>query len=331
MDLPAFVPFLINAASIFAPQVKHFCRVFRVVFMRIGLDLGGTKIEAAALDDAGQLRARRRVPTPKDYDELLAAIAGLVAAVEADVGGGRSVGLCTPGARSPKTGLWKNAHHTALQGRRVDVDLARLLGREVRLANDAHCFALSEAADGAATGAPVVFGAILGTGVGGGLCVDGKLIEGANAIGGEWGHNPLPWPTGEAEQRALCGCGRQGCIEAYLSGGALSRDHRDVTGEELASEKIAERAAAGEPKASATLERYCERLARALATVINLIDPHVIVLGGGVSAVGTLYERVPQLWGKWVLSDSVDTRLVKNQHGDSSGVRGAAWLWPKQE
>jgi fructokinase len=297
--------------------------------MRIGLDLGGTKIEAAALDDAGKLHARRRVPTPKDYDELLATIADLVAAVEKDVGGGRSLGLCTPGARSPATGLWKNAHHTALQGRAVDVDLARLLGREVRLANDAHCFALSEAADGAATSAPVVFGAILGTGVGGGLVVDGKLIEGANAIGGEWGHNPLPWPQGEPEQRATCGCGRQGCIEAYLSGGALSRDHREVTGEDLPSERIAERAAAGDAKSSATLERYCQRLARALASVMNLIDPDVIVLGGGVSSIPYLYERVPQLWAEWVFSDVVTTKLVRNLHGDSSGVRGAAWLWPR--
>jgi fructokinase len=309
--------------------VKHFCGVFRVENMRIGLDLGGTKIEAAALDEAGELRARRRVPTPKDYDELLAAIASLVAAVEADVGGGRSIGLCTPGARSPATGLWKNAHHTALQGRAVDLDLARLLGREVRLANDAHCFALSEAADGSASGAKVVFGAILGTGVGGGLVVNGALVEGRNAVGGEWGHNPLPWPNGAAEQRAVCGCGREGCIEAYLSGGALSRDHREVTGLDLPSEKIAELAASGEPRAKATLDRYCERLARALAMVINLIDPDVIVLGGGVSGVARLYEAVPELWGKWVLSDVVETRLVKNQHGDSSGVRGAAWLWPK--
>jgi fructokinase len=316
-------------AFIFAPLVKHFCGVFRVVSMRIGLDLGGTKIEAAALDAAGELRARRRVPTPKDYDELLAAIAGLVAAVEADVGGGRSVGLCTPGARSPATGLWKNAHHTALQGRAADVDLVRLLGREVRLANDAHCFALSEAADGAATGAPVVFGAILGTGVGGGLVVDGKLVEGRNAIGGEWGHNPLPWPASAAEQSVRCGCGRDGCIEAYLSGGSLARDHREVTGQELPSEKIAERAAAGDEAARATLDRYCERLARALATVINLIDPDVIVLGGGVSGIPYLYEAVPKLWGKWVLSDVVETKLVKNRHGDSSGVRGAAWLWPR--
>jgi fructokinase len=297
--------------------------------MRIGLDLGGTKIEAAALDDAGKLVARRRVPTPKDYDELLAAIAKLVGDVESDVGGGRTVGLCTPGARSPATGLWKNAHHTALQGRPVDVDLARLLGREVRLANDAHCFALSEAADGAATSAGVVFGAILGTGVGGGLVVDGKLVEGRNAIGGEWGHNPLPWPASPLEQQAVCGCGRKSCIEAYLSGGALARDHREVTGEELSSEKIAERAAAGDANARASLDRYCERLARALATVINLIDPDVIVLGGGVSSVAYLYEAVPKRWGDWVLSDVVETKLVKNLHGDSSGVRGAAWLWPK--
>jgi predicted NBD/HSP70 family sugar kinase len=297
--------------------------------MRIGLDLGGTKIEAAALDEAGELRARRRVPTPKDYDELLAAIASLVAAVEADVGGGRSIGLCTPGARSPATGLWKNAHHTALQGKPVDADLARLLGREVRLANDAHCFALSEAADGSARDGKVVFGAILGTGVGGGLVVNGALVEGRNAVGGEWGHNPLPWPVGAAEQRAVCGCGREGCIEAYLSGGALARDHREVTGLDLPSEKIADLAASGEPRAKATMDRYCERLARALATVINLIDPDVIVLGGGVSGVARLYDTVPELWGKWVLSDVVETKLVKNQHGDSSGIRGAAWLWPK--
>ena len=301
--------------------------------MRIGIDLGGTKIEAAALDSRGQLLARRRVPTPKDYAELLTALAGAVAAVEAEVGKVDSVGVGTPGARSPANGLWKNAHHTALQGRPVDIDLAKVLGRPVRLANDAHCFALSEAVDGAAAGTPgeVVFGAILGTGVGGGLVVDGKLIGGQNAIGGEWGHNALPWPS-ESEWKgggALCGCGRRGCIEAYLSGGAMARDHLEVTGEELASAAIAARAAEGEPKAAATLGRYVDRLARALASVINLIDPDVIVLGGGVSGVEALYTAVPARWGEWVLSDVVTTRLVKNRHGDSSGVRGAAWLWPR--
>ncbi len=301
--------------------------------MRIGIDLGGTKIEAAALDERGELVARRRVPTPGGYSETLAAIATLVAAVEAELGGGaRPVGVCTPGSRSPATGLWKNAHQTALQGHRFDVDLERALERPLRFANDAHCFALSEAVDGAGQGAQVVFGAILGTGVGGGLVVNGGLVVGKNAISGEWGHNPLPWASEHDAPAPACNCGKRGCIEAYLAGPSLARDHRETTGEtDVPAERIAARAAEGDLEAAATLQRYVDRLARALASVINLIDPDVIVLGGGVSHVAVLYDAVPARWGRWVLSDEVATRLAPNRHGDSSGVRGAAWLWKQGE
>ena len=302
--------------------------------MRIGVDLGGTKIEAAALAADGRFLARRRCATPhQDYAATVTAVAGLVAAVASDAGGDGPVGVATPGAVSPATGRIKNANSTWLNGKPFDSDLAAALGRPVRLANDADCFALSEAKDGAAAGAAVVFGVILGTGVGGGIVIDGKPLAGANAIAGEWGHNPLPWPDPAAGELPgpPCWCGRSGCIEIFLSGPGLAADHRRISGITLAPEDITTAAAAGEACAAASLERYQQRLARALAHVVNIVDPQVVVLGGGLSAMASLYDTVPRLWSRWVFSDRVDTRLVANRHGDSGGVRGAAWLWPDPE
>jgi fructokinase len=296
---------------------------------RIGIDLGGTKIEVIAIDRDGAIRHRRRVATPAgEYDRTLAGIADLVDEAERELGSEASVGIATPGAISTATGLMKNANSTVLNGRPLKRDLEARLGREVRIENDANCFALSEAVDGAARGAPVVFGVILGTGVGGGLVVDGRVVTGANAIAGEWGHNPLPRAGPEDDPQPPCYCGRRGCVETYLSGPGMAADHARVTGEVLAAEAIAARAAAGDPAACATLERYEQRLARALAVVINVLDPHAIVLGGGLSKVDSLYTRVPALWDGCVFSDEVRTRLLKPVHGDASGVRGAAWLWP---
>jgi fructokinase len=298
--------------------------------MRIGVDLGGTKIEAIAIDPGGRELARRRVPSPAhDYAAIVAAIADLVADLESALGATATVGVGIPGVTSPATGLVKNANTTVLIGRPFDRDLAARLGREVRLANDANCFVMSEAADGAAAGARVVFGVILGTGVGGGLVIEGRIIGGANAIAGEWGHNPLPWPTDAERPGARCYCGQHGCIETFLSGPGLARDYAAATGSDgLAAPEIVAAAAAGEPTANAALERYEDRLARALATVINIVDPDVIVLGGGLSNLGRLYDAVPRRWAAYVFSDAVNTRLSPARHGDSSGVRGAAWLWP---
>ena len=282
---------------------------------RIGIDLGGTKIEALALDATGREVFRKRIRTPRgDYGATISAVQSLVR----EIGEG-SVGIGIPGAESHATGLIKNANSTWLIGKPLAKDLEAALGRPVRLENDANCFALSEAVDGAAKGASVVFGVILGTGVGGGIVVDGKVIRGANAIAGEWGHNALPQPGSQDLPLPPCYCGRAGCIETYLSGPGLSRDHEQVTGERLAPE----RAVLHEK----TMARYEERLARALAAVINVLDPDVIVLGGGMSNVARLYTEVPRLWGRHVFSDQVATRLVPPVHGDSSGVRGAAWLW----
>jgi fructokinase len=293
--------------------------------MRIGIDLGGTKIEGIALADEGVTLARRRVPTPSgSYESTLAAIRDLVRALEAEAGApAAGVGVGMPGAISPKTGLVKNANSTWLIGKKLDRDLAAALGRPVRLANDADCFALSEATDGAAAGLAVVFGAILGTGVGGGIVIGGKLFAGADGIAGEWGHNPLPWPRDDERPGPSCYCGRRGCIETFLSGPGLARDH----GGGLGGAEVAARAAAGERQAAAALERYADRLARGLATVVNVVDPHAIVLGGGLSQIGALYERVPPLLAKYVFSDRVAARLLPPRHGDASGVRGAAWLW----
>lgn len=297
--------------------------------MRIGIDLGGTKIEIIALGDGGEVLARRRVATPQgDYPATLAAVAGLVAAVENELGQRGSVGVGMPGALSRRTGLVKNANSTCLIGKPLQGDLESLLGRPVRLANDANCFALSEAADGAAAGGDVVFGVIIGTGVGGGIVVGGRVLEGPNAIAGEWGHNPLPLPTGADLPLPACYCGRAGCVETYLSGPGLAVDHLRMAGAALSPAEIVAAAAAADTACAATLARYADRLARALAGVINLLDPDVIVLGGGLSNIDALYDEVPRRWLPHVFSDGVSTRLVRAAHGDSSGVRGAAWLWP---
>jgi len=295
--------------------------------MRMGIDLGGTKIEAAILDDDGVIRARRRVPTPRSYEQILGSLLQLVRALEREAGPVRSIGVGTPGGRSPRTGLIQSAENTALQGQPFDRDLERVLGVPIRLANDALCFALSEAKDGAGAGAHVVFGVIIGTGTGGAIVVDGQSLPGGRALGCEWGHNPLARPT-PREAVASCTCGRKGCIEAFLSGPGLARDHAEATGVMLPAEVIATRALEGDIAATATMERYFDRMARALATVINLLVPDVIVLGGGVSRIGTLYAQVPARWGRWVVADTVETRLIENRHGDASGVRGAASLWP---
>ncbi|HVH76967.1 MAG TPA: ROK family protein [Stellaceae bacterium] len=299
--------------------------------LRIGVDLGGTKIEAAAIDRAGAVKLRRRVATPAgDYEATIGAVVELVRGLEAALGIAATVGVGMPGAISPATGLVKNANSTWLNGRPAGRDLERALGRAVRLANDANCFALSEAADGAAAGLGTVFGVILGTGVGGGIAVGGRILAGANAIAGEWGHNPLPGPRPEELPGPACYCGRQGCIETFLSGPGLAADHRRHGGDGVDPPAIAARAAAGDPACRASLERYAERLARALASVINLIDPDAIVLGGGMSEIAMLYERVPQLWLPYIFSDAVTTRLLPPRHGAASGVRGAAWLWRQE-
>ena len=296
--------------------------------MRIGVDLGGTKIEAIALADDGREIARRRVATPRrDYDATIGAIVALVKGIERDTGREGSVGLGMPGALSPASGLVKNANSTWLIGRAIDRDLAQALGRPVRCANDANCFALSEATDGAAAGARVVFGAIVGTGTGGGIVVDGRVLTGPNAIAGEWGHIPLPWPRDEERPGPSCYCGQAGCVETFLSGPGLARDYRQGTGAELEAAEIAARAERGEAAAAAALARYADRMARALAVVLNLLDPDVVVLGGGMSQMMRLYEQVPRLWQEWAFSDRITTPLRPPRHGDSSGVRGAAWLW----
>ncbi|MGF1641801.1 MAG: ROK family protein [Rhodospirillales bacterium] len=298
--------------------------------MRIGIDLGGTKIEGLALDDAGVERARLRVPTPAgDYEGTVAAVAGLVRALERRVGTPCSVGVGIPGTLSPASGLVKNANSTWIIGRPLDRDLRAAIGRPVRIANDANCFAVSEATDGAAAGAGVVFGVILGTGVGGGIVVGGHVLVGLNAIAGEWGHNPLPWPAADEHPGPDCYCGKRGCIETFLSGPALARTFEEEGGGTVPAAAIAALAETGDPVAARVMGRYEDRLARALASVINVLDPDIVVLGGGLSNVDRLYRTVPRLWQDHVFSDRTDTRLVRNRHGDSSGVRGAAWLWPR--
>ncbi len=296
--------------------------------MRIGIDLGGTKIEGIALDDAGSALARRRVPTPRqDYDGTVEAVASLAESLEKETGQHGTVGLGMPGAISPASGLVKNANSTWLIGRPLDKDLSTRLGRPVRLANDANCFALSEAVDGAAAGASVVFGVIVGTGTGGGVVVERKALGGPNAIAGEWGHNPLPWPRPGEWPGPACYCGKTGCVETFLSGPGLARDYREASGLAIEAPEIARCAEQGEAAAGAALERYEDRMARALAVVLNILDPDVVVLGGGMSQLARLYRNVPRLWQQWAFSDRVDTRLAPPVHGDSSGVRGAAWLW----
>jgi fructokinase len=299
---------------------------------RIGIDLGGSKIEGAAVDATGAMRVRRRLPTPvQDYRGTIEAIIVLVKEIEDKIGTTASVGIGIPGAVSPITGLVKNANSTWLIGQPLHRDIETALGRPARLANDANCFALSEATDGAGAAAGTVFGAILGTGVGGGIAIGRQILIGANAISGEWGHNPLPWPAPEEITGPSCYCSRSGCLETFLSGPAMSADHRRHTGQNLSAVEISRAADNGEPSCRATLERYMHRLARGLASVINLIDPDTIVLGGGLSSISALYERVPQLWARYVFSDRVVTRLLPPVHGDSSGVRGAAWLWRVDE
>jgi fructokinase len=300
--------------------------------LKIGIDLGGTKIEGVVMDATHSILARRRVPTPQgDYSATLAAVADLVTTLEREVGHARlRVGIGHPGSLSPFSGLLRNSNSTCLNGKPLKNDFEHLLGREVRMANDANCLALSEAIDGAAAGAASVFAVILGTGVGGGLVFNGALVSGANGIAGEWGHNRLPWPRVEWDEAPgpACWCGQHGCIETWLAGPSLAADHERLHGQALGTEAIVDAAARGDAAAEATLERYDDRLARALAHVINLFDPEVIVLGGGVSRIDRLYERAPALWSGWVFSDEVRTRLAPALHGDSSGVRGAAWLWP---
>ena len=298
---------------------------------RIGVDLGGTKIEVAVIDRDGAIPVRRRLATPVgDYERTVGAVAHLVREIEAEIGAAMTVGVGIPGTPS-RTGLIKNANSTWLIGRPLGRDLAAALGRPVRLANDANCFALSEATDGAAAGKDNVFGAILGTGVGGGIVLDGRIVTGVNAIAGEWGHNPLPWPRPEERPGPPCYCGRSGCIETFLSGPGLSADHDRRNGLAMPGEAIVAGAEAGDAACAETLNRYAERLARALAHIINILDPDVIVLGGGLSAISILYDAVPRLWPAFVFSDEVVTKLLLPKHGDSSGVRGAAWLWPCDE
>lgn len=296
--------------------------------IRIGIDLGGTKTEAIVLAADGSELARRRVESPRhDYSATINTITDLVLGLEAELGQQASVGVGIPGAISPATRLVKNANSTWLNGQPLDRDLQQALSRPVRLSNDANCFVVSEATDGAAAGAEVVFGVIVGTGTGGGIAVHGLPLTGPNAIAGEWGHNPLPWPRDDELPGPDCYCGKQGCIETWLSGPGLAAEFARKGGDVITAEAIVALAARGDELAENTLQAYEDRMARALASVINLLDPDVIVLGGGMSKIDRLYDNVPRLWGKYVFSDRVDTRLLPPKHGDSSGVRGAAWLW----
>ena len=300
--------------------------------MRIGIYLGGTKIEGLVLDAGGVERERLRIATPDaPYEASIEAIATLVATLEARVGQRCRVGIAHPGAISPATGLIKNANSTRLNDRPLKADLERRLDREIRMANDANCFAVSEASDGAAAGCSTVFGVILGTGVGGGVVIDGRPLTGAQAIAGEWGHNPLPVPADDERPGPSCYCGRKGCIETWLSGPRLQEQFSQRTGRSLRATEIAEAALAGDRQAVEQMELYCDRLARALATVVNILDPDAIVLGGGLSRMAMLYDRVPELWKRYIFSEPehIATRLLAPLHGDSSGVRGAAWLWPE--
>ncbi|PWC33469.1 ROK family protein [Azospirillum sp. TSO35-2] len=303
--------------------------------MRLGIDLGGSKIAAVALDADGTEHARHRRPTPRDYDATLAALAETVAALDpagAGMGTGvgtgvGGVGISLPGVVDGAAGRVRAVNLPWLDGRPFAEDVARALGRPVRIANDAHCFTLSEATDGAAVGAPVVFGVILGTGVGGGIVVDGRILPGANALAGEWGHAPLPWRTDADGPPAACGCGKTGCLETMLCGAGLTRLHHHRTGETLAPPEIAARATAGDPDAAGTLDHHADALARALAPVLNLLDPQVVVIGGGLSALPGLCAAVTRRWGAWTLAAAPRNRLVVARHGGESGMRGAARLW----
>ncbi len=297
---------------------------------RIGIDLGGTKIECVVMDPAGSVCWRRRIRTPRgNYDETVAALARLVAAARPAAGDPAPVGIGIPGSVSARTGLVKHGNATWLIGRPLQRDVEAALGVPVRIENDANCLAVSEAADGAGSGDSVILAVVLGTGIGAGLVVNGHPVSGANAIAGEWGHNPLPWPEDSERPGDACYCGRSGCLETWLSGPALARRHCRETGQALEPREIARRADSGDPAASRTLDAWTNRLARSLATVINLLDPDVIVVGGGLSNIGRLYSDVPKQWQRYVFSDEIRTRLVAAAHGDASGVRGAAWLWPR--
>lgn len=299
--------------------------------VRIGVDLGGTKIEAAALDASGRFLARRRVPTPETYADKLSAICELIRMIESEVGAeGLPVGVGHPGSISPRTGLMRNANTTQLNGRPFDRDLAEALGRRVACANDANCFALSEALDGAGAGARSVFGVIIGTGVGGALVIEGRLHAGQDGNAGEWGHAGLPWPDADEVPGPACKCGLSGCLEAWCSGPALAADHARMAGETLTGEEIAAAAAAGDTRAEATLARHASRLARGLALVVNIADPEVMVLGGGLSNLPGLAATLQHQLSHWAFTDELTTRVMRNVHGDSSGVRGAAWLNPVQ-
>jgi fructokinase len=297
--------------------------------MRIGIDLGGTKIEALAIDDAGFELVRHRVATPRDdYPGTLEAMAGLVRRIEQETGQSATVGAGIPGTISGITGLVKNANSTWLNRQRLREDLSVELSREVRIANDANCLAISEATDGAAAGKSVVFGVILGTGCGGGIAFNGRVHDGRNGVAGEWGHNPLPWASGSELPGPLCYCGRRGCMEMWVSGTAVARDFRDITGRSLSTPQILAASAASDPEAEACVQRLEDRLARGLAHVINILDPDVIVFGGGLSQAQRIYPNVGRMLPQYVFGGEADTPLLPAKYGDSSGVRGAAWLWP---
>jgi fructokinase len=297
--------------------------------VRIGVDLGGTKIEIIALDDNGSPVVRRRVPTPAgDYSGTIRAIAELVRSAQSQIDASATVGIATPGALSPQTGLLRNSNSVVLNGKPLDRDIAHALAQSVRLENDANCLAISEAVDGAGAGCRVVFGAILGTGVGGGIVIEGRILTGLNHVGGEWGHNPLPWATENERPGYRCYCGKHGCIETFLSGAGLTREYFSLSQKEIPAEQIAAAEEAGEPYAIRSLAIYKHRLARSLAALVNILDPDVIVLGGGISNINSLYDGLPQLIERHAFSDAIRTRVVRAAHGDSSGVRGAAWLWP---
>lgn len=297
--------------------------------MRIGIDVGGTKIEALAIDEHGTELLRYRVDTPRDdYKGTVDAIAGLVRRIEKETGKTATVGAGIPGSISAKTGLVKNANSTWLNGMPFDKDLSAALDREVRLANDANCLAVSEATDGAAVGKQVVFGVILGTGCGGGAAIDGKVHAGPNGVGGEWGHIALPWPTDDENPGPMCYCGKPGCMEMWVSGTGLARDYKNVTGKAITSRQIVADFLAGDAEATAAVERLEDRLARGMANIVNILDPDIFVIGGGLSHTQHLYEALPELLPKYVFGGEFDTPIVQAKYGDSSGVRGAAWLWP---